>query len=306
MKMPVLIIGYLRPQNVSSLLEICYKDQRRTFIFIDFCSNSNYRLNLEVLSIANFYSSKMDLTIKFCDSNIGVKSAVKVATSWAFQFVDNLIVLEDDSKLNDYSLSFFDENIYKLEGNIMLISGRSPREAPSTENCKFSQALHNVSFPMTNGWATTQVAWSILSVKRDSNEIFKRIFRIQPIGKCKRRVMHFFTAGVMNYNRKKGKSCWDSLVAYNLLLSGGKCIVPNVNSVGNNGLDLVASNTHKSNLFLNNDYISISPDSPSKIHCNSQACDLGISNYIALHIYGIRLKHIFSPFKAYCNLIFDP
>ena len=68
----------------------------------------------EVINIANKYSKIKNVFVRVEDYNIGAQAAVLEAVTWALGLEHNVIVLEDDSTLNENSLRYFDRNQYLL------------------------------------------------------------------------------------------------------------------------------------------------------------------------------------------------
>ena len=295
---PVLIVCYLRPENLEILLNSKSMDYRRIYIFIDGYSQGVSELHEEVINIANKYSKIKNVFVRVEDYNIGAQAAVLEAVTWALGLEDNVIVLEDDSTLNENSLRYFDRNQYLLEnGSIKILSGRSINGL-STLIDNSGQKLFVASFPLTNGWSVNRDSWKLLTVTAKRMEILGAIFRLIYKQIYTFNVFCFFAAGYYRFRNKIGKTGWDSMIAFNFIIFNYKCIIPSVNVIGNNGCDNVASNTTYQNEEIKEDFIELGNFNDNFILMRDRDLEKKVDSLITKEIYEVKKYHILSPLKA--------
>lgn len=295
---PVLIVCYLRPENLEILLNSKSMDYRRIYIFIDGYSQGVSELHEEVINIANKYSKIKNVFVRVEDYNIGAQAAVLEAVTWALGLEHNVIVLEDDSTLNENSLRYFDRNQYLLEnGSIKILSGRSINGL-STLIDNSGQKLFVASFPLTNGWSVNRDSWKLLTVTAKRMEILGAIFRLIYKQIYTFNVFCFFAAGYYRFRNKIGKTGWDSMIAFNFIIFNYKCIIPSVNVIGNNGCDNVASNTTYQNEEIKEDFIELGNFNDNFILMRDRDLEKKVDSLITKEIYEVKKYHILSPLKA--------
>lgn len=273
-------------------------DYRRIYIFIDGYSQGVSELHEEVINIANKYSKIKNVFVRVEDYNIGAQAAVLEAVTWALGLEDNVIVLEDDSTLNENSLRYFDRNQYLLEnGSIKILSGRSINGLSTLiDNSK--QKLFVASFPLTNGWSVNRDSWKLLTVTAKRMEILGAIFRLIYKQIYTFNVFCFFAAGYYRFRNKIGKTGWDSMIAFNFIIFNYKCIIPSVNVIGNNGCDNVASNTTYQNEEIKEDFIELGNFNDNFILMRDRDLEKKVDSLITKEIYEVKKYHILSPLKA--------
>jgi hypothetical protein len=96
----MLIVGYLRPKDLETILKKNLSSGRKIYVFIDRCHDENRSLNEEVITLARKYEITHDIKVKVSEVNLGVGRAVPAAVNWIAKNENYFIVLEDDCDIN--------------------------------------------------------------------------------------------------------------------------------------------------------------------------------------------------------------
>jgi hypothetical protein len=295
---PVLVVCYARPLNLRVLLPRIDVNNRDVYIFIDKADSNNLAGNREVIEIAHGYKSNPKVIVNCSEVHLGVGNGVPSAMDWAFQFCDELIVLEDDCLPTNHFFTFVDVNKHILGSRIKLLSGTSPWTVsdPSVE-----ERTTTSSFPLIWGWYTTKNAW--VTISKLLREKLKITDYLLAVIKSPRKIsaINFFLAAKIRTDRGL-LDAWDSRVALQMLLSDFVAVIPSTDLVENTGTDLTAS--HASSNTAN----FASTSSEQKMQSALAKCDFSKSARritdaaIQTNLYGLKARHIFSPLKAKLNL----
>jgi len=293
--LPVLIVCYLRPEKLKTLLESLKESNRRIFIFIDRANDPFVDLNAQVFNVATEYVNEMDLVIKWADTNQGVAHGVPAAMNWAFSHVDELIIIEDDCLPTQFAYEFFENQKAHLFGTSQMLCATSPWLSDISKENRTPLTLS--SYPLIWGWCTTAKNWQSLSklinAKTPHMRVAKTLFKYP----SRIREVCFFYSAVIRVNRGKLKA-WDCPVALEMLLNDYKSIISNRNLVENSGQDGIASHFSNSESLLE-EIVSKAQSGPASSVLDSsrewsQRVDLAIEE----NVYQLKWRHIFSPLKA--------
>jgi len=253
--------------------------------------------------VVNRFSKTKNIVVRIEVHNTGAQVAVLEAVKWALGFEDNIIVLEDDSTLNENSLRYFDQNQYLLKSkDIRILGGRSINQL-STITDVSKPKLFVASFPLTNGWSINRESWKLLTVTATKREILRAILRsfFKQIDMLK--VFCFFAAGNYRFKYRIGKAGWDSMIAFNFIVFKYKCVIPSVNVIGNNGFDKVASNTIMQKGETQEDFIKLGHFNDDFSLTRNRDLEKEIDSFIINEVYGVKKYHLLSPIKAFVERI---
>ena len=293
---PVLIVGYLRPENMAKILDLV-SPERRTYVFIDYSLTDPIK-NQEVLSTASRFIGTHSLDIRKMDSNLGVGRAIPTAISWVFEKEGSAIILEDDCIPNQYMFDYFDRNFALLDSKNIILSARAPQISP-----RFVMHENGTSaYPLTNAWLVKRDEWEYFESYRNSK--FPIIEYLKGIMKSPRKILslsYFFAATIRARNGLL--KAWDVEMALYLLTQGKRCLLPNHSCVTILGVDAVASNTRVKNEGSSEVYLSASNLEPSLIWNFSSDFQREIDSQIEQNIYKIGVRHLFSPLKSAIILV---
>lgn len=294
MTTPVLIVCYLRPQNLDTILSEIEKSPRKTYIFLDKAPSHLGHISKEILSVVAKHQETLDITTFQMEINLGVGIAVPYAVSEVLKIERDLIVLEDDCIPNRFTLEYFDFASEHVTGKTVMVSARCA--GPSGGGFLKEACATFTTYPLINGWLTNQSAWTQINplehdikVKQASSWLIKNPKKIPAF--C------FFLAAVIRVKNGNLKA-WDSFVAFKMLIGGLRSISPNRTCVTVLGVDEVASNTKIGRTTISDVYIHADLESPSHELDETSEAKLNTDRKVEKYIYQIRFRHLFSPILA--------
>ncbi|OBH39971.1 methyltransferase type 11 [Mycobacterium mantenii] len=183
-----------------------------------------------------------DVQTNFSETNLGIRRCVSSGISWAFEFVDQAVVLEHDCVP---SLSFFGYcasllDRYENDERVMMISGQNHLfgHATTADSYYFSRYPH-----VMWGWATWKRAWAKYDVNMErwpeirDRKLFDQFFPA--------RRERYYWESIFQYAVYEGKvDTWDYQWFYSMWANSGLCVTPAINLVRNIGLDAEATHTN--------------------------------------------------------------
>ena len=296
---PILIVCYLRPEKLRVLLESLVNSTREIFIFIDRAEAAYKNLNSEVYEIAMQYKNLMNLKVEWSSEKLGVAQGVPAALNWAFTYVEELIILEDDCFPTNYAFEFFENQSERIKNSIVMSCATSPWKNQPTQHQLNSVALSN--YPLIWGWSTNKSNWKKISRLINSPIPHGRVLFSMIRNPSKALAISFFYAAVIRVNRSK-LAAWDCPVALEMLLSNYKSIISDVTLIENSGNDEMGSHPGES-VSKDSQVISTSSERAANTRFDSSSSALSINNReIEKEIYRMKTRHYLSPLKALINL----
>ncbi len=282
----VLVVAYLRPDNLGRILEFAQRaGVNRFFISIDFPRDTkerNLELHSEVLSVArNFQkSSGCEVQIFERKQNVGCSAAVLSSCDWFFENVDHGIVLEDDCLPTLDFFAYCADAFPIIEENqgIWLACGTQFAPPFSTEPWVLSR------YPLTWGWATTKKNWIEISSSLMESHVELKASRERGITFPE---STYWNAGALR--AKSGVSdAWDTPLAQTMLLRSKLAILPRIALVSNIGNDSQATHTHGKSigLRLKTGSYSASARKPDTVK--------EVDDWLMKEFYQIKTRHVFS------------
>jgi len=240
---PILLIVYNRPDVTERVFERI-AILRPTTLFIaadgpniekaDDIANCK-----QVRSILQKIDWDCNVETLFHATNLGCKKAVSEAINWFFKFVEQGIILEDDTLPDDSFFTFCQEMLeyYKNDPRTMHIGG---------VNFQFGQKRGNESYYFSKychiwGWATWKRAWNFYSVGMDGYQDFKIDNKVKQIFKSEEEQQYWIKIFDAVHNGQI--DTWDFQWFYTIWKCNGLCIVPNVNLISNIGFGKDATHT---------------------------------------------------------------
>lgn len=273
---PVLLIGFNRPNFISSLLDRLIEcGVTNLYVSLDGPRNESEKTICEkTLGTVLSYSSDFHLRVLNRKQNFGCTLGVVSALDWFFNEVEFGIVLEDDCVPEDSFFKFIAEtklNCPSRTGNLV-ISGHNPFVRRSSN--EFSRYI------LIHGWATWASVWK--SVRIGYFQMSRPSFRNLQGEKRQAREAIFWWANATRA-RLGGIDTWDSIFAERAWFLGIKTLVPKENLISNVGFG--ASGTHTrdstmSNLLLNGHNFD----------------ELTIDQALFKGYFQIKLRHVITPF----------
>ena len=295
---PILIVCYLRPEKLRFLLESLSNSRTEIYIFIDRAEGAHEDVNRQVYDTAMQYVHSLNIKVNWSRQKLGVAHGVPAAINWAFSFVDELVILEDDCFPSKFALEFFENQRGRLNNSIVMACATSPWTSSSYKNSTKSVALSN--YPLIWGWSTKKNNWEKISRLINHPTPHARVILTMIRRPSKALAISFFYAAVLRVNRHK-LAAWDCPVALEMLLSNYKSIISDVTLIENSGNDEMGS--HPGNpLEIGSEVLSSYSHKPS-----NNPTDLSIKasrindREIEKEIYRLKLRHFLSPIKAMIN-----
>jgi hypothetical protein len=241
LKTPVVIIGFNRPDLLSSVLSNSNLVDRRVYISID---GPRHEEEVdEVRDCINLSSAFLEINpagkLQFSPTNLGCKRGVTTAIDWGFSFEESLIILEDDIVPNDFFFNFMDEQLEKNKSNqkIWQINGHSALPQANEFN-----GVHLSIFPQIWGWGTWKDRW--LKYNRDLKG-----WNGSPTKIAELNSVNYFTDELANYWKDRLNECaggfdtWDYQWVYSMWLESAYSIAPGLSLSANQGFDDRATHT---------------------------------------------------------------
>lgn len=291
---PVLLITFNRPEYVREVIEALRKSAIPIlYVFKDGPRPGNkldYEAAIAIEKLIDSIDWPCDVKTNYMNNNLGCGYGPYSAISWAFQYTDRLIILEDDCVP---TTSFFSYCNYLLEkfkddDRVRHISGFSPISgigAFEKYDYIFTQYAH------TWGWATWKRVWNNMDMQmRSARQFFDK-------GGFKG---HFLTPAEDSFFNKiywsrepavkESLHSWDYQYAIHSKMNGALSIVPAKNLINNIG----AEGTHATGFMphfesyedfeINREPETIEMDAEYENANFKKESNLGIKGYIKLYI----------------------
>ncbi len=184
----------------------------------------------------------------YADRNLGCAERVISGLDWAFSFVDELIILEDDCLPVNSFFPFCQELLakYRDDDRISMICGTNYLDVPDLQDSYyFSQALY------IWGWATWKSKWAqydknITSWPQAKREGVLGVTVEEP------RAVAYWTSIFDRMYHGLGPNTWDYQWHYLCLVNNWLAVVPKTNLVSNIGFGPSATHTVDRYAFLAN------------------------------------------------------
>lgn len=233
-KVPILIIGYNRPEIARiTLNKIVKSSPSKVYFAID--GSKDEKDEKLVGMVKDIYHSGISgASCEYFenDFNQGPEITITSAISEVFKKEDRLIILEDDVVVSYSFLSFAEQmlDLYVNDDRIAMISGSNWAEKFSCQNQDYFFAYLGNTL---SGWATWKRAWDSFSLKEDfiiSRNELKTRFRDT-------RIQKFFYRNYRAFSLlPRGINTWDCCWQFKRIKNDKLSIVPRVNLTSNIGI----------------------------------------------------------------------
>jgi hypothetical protein len=188
-----------------------------------------------------------EVSTNYSDVNLGLKERVSSGLTWAFQAVDEAIILEDDCVPHPTFFRYCEEMLerYRDDQRVMTISG---------DNFQFGRRRTDESYyfsryPHCWGWATWRRAWqqydgamSIWPRLRDGGWLKDLLGTRQAVS---------YWRGIFDAVYEKRINSWAYRWTLTCWAQSGLTVLPNVNLVSNVGFMEAATNTTDESYLAN-------------------------------------------------------
>jgi hypothetical protein len=175
----------------------------------------------------------------FAETNMGCGKRVSSALDWAFEEVEEALILEDDCLPDPSFFPYCAELLerYRTDERIMMISGNNFQNGAK----RTPDSYYFSRFPHCWGWATWRRAWRHYDFaiqewqQRRNVDLVKKLARHPVLERYWQECFDDVAVGKVD--------TWDYQWMYCLWMQNGLAIAPNVNMVTNIGFDGAATHT---------------------------------------------------------------
>ncbi len=246
---PVVFIVFNRPETTARVFEEIRKAKPETLLLIAdgpryYKPGEEDRCEQVKRIVENI---DWDCTVlrNYSDKNLGCKIRISSGLEWAFENVEEAIILEDDCLPNQTFFRFCQELLqkYRNDERIMHISGTNVHSSELED--KYSYYFSGLA--QIWGWATWKRSFKNFDVKLSDWPYNRNSDFLNPIiydlwyRKYVRDVLTDIYNGCVD--------TWDYQWNYSIWKEEGLCINPNINLISNIGFGEDATHTKKKNTF---------------------------------------------------------
>lgn len=240
---PIILLIFKRPELTKKVFsKIRTVKPKQLFIIADGPRNSGEQyLCKQTRAITEQVDWDCEVYRNYADSNLGCRKRISSGISWAFKYVKEAIILEDDC-LPDVSFFSYCENLlnhYRHDERVMAISGDNFQDG----RWRGDGSYYFSYYPHCWGWATWKRAW----IRYDDNlskwQEFKQANLLGSLFVNHQEVQYWTSIFDQLKSQNKPDS-WAYRWAYSCWINSGLTILPNVNLVRNVGFGDASTNTH--------------------------------------------------------------
>lgn len=245
-KVPVALVFFARPNVLKVTFAAIREAMPKTLFLIQDGARVNRKDDLSKIEECRKIVENIDWDCQvyknYSDENLGCGMRMYTGISWAFKYVDRLVIIEDDCVP---SLSFFlfcEELLekYKDDERIDMISGMNNLG-------EYDKTPYDYFFSTTGsiwGWATWKRVWDTIDFNMEyinDNDAERLITNLYGKSLYKRvRAMH------EKLNRGERLTSWSLQRGMNMFLNSGLIVVPKRNLISNIGLTENGTNSLRS------------------------------------------------------------
>jgi len=297
----VLLVFFARPNTLKEVFEKV-KNARPSKLFLA-CDGprKNRKSDVENIEKCKQIVSDIDweceVYTNYSEENQGCGRGPSNAISWAFSYVDKLLILEDDCVAEDTLFPFMKEMLDKYEDDerVGVISGFNHMK-------NWDCGDNSYCFTKTGatlGWGTWHRVWEKYDyhVEIAKDEYYQRLlfgeFDNPRIGKC--RMFDWIKAS--DETKEKKVNYWDIQFGFLKYSQSYLCVVPKNNLICNIGVG--AGSTHTENtkyVKWKKGRILFMPTEPLKfplVHPKCIICDCQYDEEVFKILYPSKIKKIF-------------
>ena len=245
METPVVLIVFNRPDVTQRVFGAIAQAKPKQLLVIADGPRSDRAGEAEKCSKVRQITEQVDWDCEvfrnYADTNLGCKQRVSTGLDWAFETVEEAIILEDDCLPHPSFFTFCEELLtkYRNDRRIMMVSGTNILGDWKAA----SQSYHYSYYGGIWGWASWRRAWQHydVSMKEWENDEVKA--RIKDIV-CDEEQ---YSSREHAYDRCLAGNCdtWDIQWNFSRLSQSGLSVVPSVNLISNIGFTPEATHTKR-------------------------------------------------------------
>lgn len=246
-KVPILIIGYNRPDLLRKSIEtLSGLEISNIYFYLDgpkVYNDFDLEQVLKCQKLIIEFSKTKGCKYLFNDKNLGCRIAVSSAISWAFKYENKLIILEDDLIFSYDALTFIANNLLKYENlkNILTVTAHSRIKFKTLESMQYGESLYFTKYNDSWGWGTWRDRWE----QYDSDLFRKNRLNYLKLFKATNFNIIETLYLIINFYMEKLYlvDTWDFQLTYLSILNNYKNIAPTKNLIKNIGFDSRATHT---------------------------------------------------------------
>ena len=282
---PVVFIIYNRPETTMRVFNVIREAKPAHLLVIADGPRENHPQDVEkckaTREIIELVDWKCEVLTNFSDENLGCKKRVSSGLDWAFECVEQAIILEDDCVPHSTFFRYCQELLehYKNDNRIMLISGNNfqPAGEQYTDSYYFSR------YPHIWGWATWRRAWKYFDVNMTLWPSFRDGEWLECILENKRDIDYWDEIFERTFDGITDS--WGYALLFTCWSQGFLAISPICNLVSNIGFGFDATHTTKINKYANMEIYPV--DFPLK-HPPFVIRNVGADRYTQKHLYSYK------------------
>jgi len=245
---PVVFLVFNRPDTTQKVFEVIRQAKPKKLLVVADGPRQDKPEEAEkckaVRSIIDTVDWDCEVLKNYSDVNLGSYKRNSSGLTWAFNNVEEAIILEDDC-VPDLSFFRFCEELldyYRHDKRIMMISGN---------NFQFGRKRTNYSYYFSQyshiwGWATWKRTWKTIDLEMKNWPEFRDYLGLESILNNYFSRRYWYKLFQNMYLRKR-RLAWDYQLQLACYMQNGLSIIPHVNLVSNIGFSLNATNTKNLN-----------------------------------------------------------
>ena len=243
---PVLVTGFNRPEFLEEQIQLLLNLQCKIYVSLDIPDRNdcnNHALSRRCISIVENFSEELK-AVRISSENLGCYRGVTEGISWGFGYEENLIILEDDVRVNEVFLSYATDMLTNLAKNKVVGSIAGSNFVPQSNITDSGEQVRLSAFTSSWGWATWRDRWEEYLIDVSTFPCLDFTFPENFWSyKSKKYWIKIFK------DTKNGKyDAWDYRWLYSNWKRQRLTVVPNANLVLNIGFGAGATHTHNLNL----------------------------------------------------------
>jgi hypothetical protein len=250
MNVPVILVIFNRPDHTRSVArQILHADPEHLLVIADGPRNghpddvANCRAARSVIEETPW---RCKVTRSYSDVNLGCAARISSGLTWAFQIVEEAIILEDDCLPDNSFFRYAAELLewYRTDERVLAVSGNNFLSG----RFKTPYSYYFSRYPHCWGWATWRRAWalydhqmSLWPLIRDDHWLERLLPRKRDAFYWRERFEAAFTGTLDSWAARWVLGSW---------IHNGLTILPSVNLVSNIGFGTDATHTREHSSLL--------------------------------------------------------
>ena len=239
---PILFCTFNRPRLTERVFASIREQRPKTLFFSCDGPRANHPDDVANVSAVRSILANVDwpceVHTRFPEENLGCKRAISSAIDWAFEHVEELIILEDDCLPGPSFFGFCHDLLERLrdEPRVMMISGNNFQTQPTSSNSYYFSR-----WPHIWGWATWKRAWDLFDVDIHSWPQLKQNEQLKP--QFPDQIEYDHWCRTFDAQHAGQIDTWDFPWMYAVWENDGLSVLPERNLVSNIGFGKEATHT---------------------------------------------------------------